>query len=169
MIRYQLVCSHNHTFEAWFASSEAFDKQASANLVACPTCGDTTVRKAIMAPNVSPQTRRRGSVTDSAESDRPVVDEGEQGVSAPVPAAMANAEAVAEAAKAVAFMRAVRSAVEKNAEHVGPRFAEEARKIHYGETDAKPIYGEATRNEATELVEEGIEFMPLPVLPEDRN
>jgi hypothetical protein len=164
MIRYTLECQDKHPFDGWFANSEAFDKQVERALVTCPTCGSTDVRKAIMAPNVSPRTRAKGKA-DSAPAARP------EPAGLPAPAGPMPVTNIADPAaeKVIAFMRAVREAVEKNAENVGDRFADEARKIHYGEAEEKPIYGEATLDDAAELIEEGIMVHPLPALPEDKN
>lgn len=149
MIRYRLQCEKHHEFEAWFKSSDDYDRQAKSRLVACPQCGSVKVTKALMAPNVS---------TGRARSQGEV--------------ALANAEATAQAEKRREFlrlMRQLRAEIEKNAEFVGRRFAEEARKMHYDEVEKRGIYGEATMEEARELLEEGIEFFPLPRLPEDQN
>lgn len=169
MIHYAIKCHDGHSFDGWFANSAAFDDQVARGLVTCPVCGSADVKKAIMAPNVSAKTRAKGANLPS----RPAVAEP---VSSP-PAATTNGAAVPvtnaaqaqQAEKVLAVMRAVRRAVEANAENVGDRFAEEARKIHYGETDEKPIYGEAKPDEAIALIEEGIDVHPLPVLPEDKN
>lgn len=194
MIKYALQCTEGHVFEGWFTNSAAFDAQASANLVTCPTCGSTSVSKAIMAPNVSAETRRRGAGPIVPERQGPQSDEAQPagasaGASQPAaaapgrsdtskasepegggaPAPMTNMPSPETVAKVVAFMREVRRTVEANAENVGNKFAEEARKMHYGEEEERPIYGEATREDAEELVEEGIAVQPLPILPEDRN
>ncbi len=180
MIRYALICSDEHTFESWFSDSAAFDTQAERGLVTCPVCGSAEVRKTLMAPNVSPRTRQKGRAESSPvpkKLDAPSAAPGSSDVPALSPVApevpqFTNApatEAAQAAAKVVAFMRAVKQAVTSNAEDVGPRFADEARKIHYGETEERPIYGEATLEEARELAEEDIPFAPLPILPEDRN
>ena len=148
MIRYSLQCHNNHTFEAWFSNSGDFDKQVKRNLVSCPQCNSTRIAKALMAPNIAPSRSKSKEV------------------------AVANPEATAEAQKRrelLALLRRLRTEVEKNAEYVGPRFAEEARKMHYDEVEKRGIYGEATLEEARELHEEGIEFYPLPRLPEDHN
>lgn len=148
MIRYSLECHKNHTFEGWFKDSADFDRQARRKLVTCPACGSAKVTKALMAPSVS--TRRSKSKE----------------------VAVANTEATAEIRKKqelLALMRRLRAEVEKNAEYVGPRFAEEARKMHYEEAEKRGIYGEATTDEARDLHEEGIEFYPMPKLPEDQN
>jgi len=160
MIRYQLHCQKEHDFEAWFTNGDAYDKQVKRKLVACPECGSTKISKAIMAPNVGVKTNRKSSVpvpgravTERVATSTPAVD-----------------PKVAEAHREVmAAMRKVREIVEKNAEYVGPRFAEEARKIHYKEAEEKGIYGEASPGEVKELLDEGVEVHPLPVLPEDQN
>ena len=147
MIRYRLSCDHGHEFEAWFRSSEAFDEQAAAGLVGCAECGSTSTRKAIMAP---------GLVKEAAggKADKPAA---KMPVGAHLPAEIID------------LMRRIRKHVEANADYVGDRFAEEARKIHHQETEARGIYGEATRSEVEALHEEGIEVQPMPVLPEDKN
>jgi len=158
MIKYALQCQKGHGFEAWFTSSTAYDKQAGRGQIACPRCGSTKVEKALMAPNVSPRTRRKG--TDAARV---------KPASKPVPAATPAAMPPEIPREVIDLMRKVRSEVVAKADYVGPRFAEEARKIHHEETPARGIYGEATAEDAKALVEEGIEFYPLPTLPEDNN
>ena len=156
MIRYQLQCEKEHGFEAWFQNSEAFDKQVKRKQVTCPECGSTKVSKAIMAPNVGIKSNKKSSLPVPAAP--------------PSPANEPTDPRVAEARREVmAAMRKLRQAVEENSEYVGPRFAEEARRIHYKEAEEKGIYGEASSDEVKELTEEGIEIYPLPVLPEDQN
>jgi len=148
MIRYRLQCDKRHEFEAWFKSSADYERQAKRKLVTCPECGSAKVAKALMAPNVSTSRKKPADMT------------------------VANPEAAAQAEKKrelLNLMRQLRAEVEKNAEFVGPRFAEEARKMHYEEVEKRGIYGEATADEARELHEEGIEFYPLPRLPDDQN
>lgn len=156
MIRYQLQCPKEHHFDAWFSNSEAYDKQVKRKLITCPECGSAKVSKAIMAPNVGVKGNRKSEQAPAPATQR-----------APArPVSPAEAEARREI---LAAMRKVRELVEANSEYVGPRFAEEARKIHYKETDEKGIYGEASPGEVKELLDEGIEIHPLPVLPEDQN
>ena len=166
MIRYALNCERGHVFESWFQNSAAYDKQVKRALVACPVCGSAKVEKAIMAPRVA------------AGSDDEIV-----APPAPAPAAAAPSPAVPPpAAKPapVAMMspperelrqklKEIRDHIVKNASYVGTRFPEEARKIHYGETEHRSIYGEASPEDAKALHEEGIEFHPLPILPDDQN
>ncbi len=159
MIRYTLSCEHGHEFESWFANSAAYDKQAKRGLVTCPLCNSAKVEKAIMAPSLSSRLAR----TDVAE-----------------PAPPPSASPAAPAKNPVAMMspperelrqklKELRDHVTKNANYVGAKFPEEARKIHYGETEQRSIYGEASPEDAKALHEEGIEFHPLPMLPDDQN
>jgi hypothetical protein len=167
MIRYSLRCKKNHTFESWFASSEAFDKLAAKKQVACPDCGSRSVEKALMAPGVvkseakSPSKRAvKAAVTRAVAA----------AAAAPQPEAPApSLQHVAAQKELIDTVRKLRDEVVSKAEYVGPRFSEEARKIHYDEAPARGIYGEATAEEARALVEEGVEVMPLPVLPGDTN
>lgn len=150
MIRYALQCDKDHTFESWFKNSEAFDNQVERGLVECPACGSRQISKAIMAPQV-------------ARTDREVVR---------VPAATADqAVAVAEpqAAMLREKIREFREFVLRNSNYVGDQFAEEARRIHFGESEKRSIHGEATGEDVRSLLEDGIEVHPIPVLPDDRN
>jgi hypothetical protein len=161
MIRYALNCDQGHDFESWFQNSTAYDKQSKRALVTCPFCGSAKVEKAIMAPRLAR--------SDDVESAPPTL-----------PAPMPPASPATAAKAPVAMMspperelrqklKELRDHVTKNASYVGPRFPEEARKIHYGETEHRSIYGEASQDEAKQLHEEGIEFHPLPILPDDHN
>ena len=156
MIRYSLVCEAGHGFESWFPSSDSFDEQAARGLVACPICDSARVTKGLMAPSLAR--------TDRAASARPVEE------TAPVPAPSAPLPMIAEPERQIRDMlRALRERVVASAEHVGPRFAEEARKIHYGETEDRAIYGQASPDEARALIDEGIDVAALPPMPDDRN
>ena len=141
MIRFSLRCDSDHEFDGWFRNGEDFDRQRKRGLVSCPVCQSARVDKALMAPAVS--TGRR--------QDRIALAMGE------------------EQKKALARLKALAEEARANADYVGDRFAEEARRIHFGETEARGIYGEATPEEARGLIEDGVEFVPLPVFPEDRN
>ena len=161
MIRYTLVCENGHDFEGWFRSSDSYDAQAADGLVACLTCGSTKVAKAMMAPALA---KTVALVPDRSRSV------AEATPSAPVAAPSAEVPVMAEPERQLrALMRAVREHVTRTADNVGPRFPEEARRMHYGETESRPIYGEASPAEARALVEEGIEVAPLPSLPGDLN
>lgn len=133
MIRYSLICEHDHEFDGWFASSSAFEEQASAHEISCPVCASVTVRKGLMAP----------SVTGTKKS---------------------KPRAVPDATKMVEMMTALRAHVESNFDNVGDAFAETARRIHYEEEAPRGIYGQVTADEARELIEEGVDVAPLPVL-----
>ena len=148
MIRYALVCSSEHEFEAWFGSSKVFEAQRRRGDVVCPVCGATDVSKALMAPAVSTSKRK--------EQKAPAM---------PMPVA-AN---VSEPPEAVAMLRKLRKHLTDNSDYVGGKFAEEARRIHFNEVEKRSIYGEATPQEAHALIEDGVEFHPLPRLPEDQN
>ena len=160
MIRYALACRKGHEFESWFQNSSAYDAQAKGDLIACPVCGSIEVEKALMTPSLS------RSVIASKQR------------SAPDPAPDAAAASAAKAPVAIMSpqerelrkkLRELRDQLTQSAEHVGPRFPEEARKMHYGETEHRSIYGEASADEARALIDEGIEFHPLPVLPDEQN
>jgi hypothetical protein len=150
MIRYALVCDKSHAFESWFADSAAYDRQAKRGLVTCPQCGSAKVEKAIMAPQLANTKKRSKTAVTSAPAE---------------PVAMLSPQETELRQK----LREIRDHLTKNSEHVGPKFSEEARKMHYGEIEHRSIYGEASPDQAKELAEEGIEFHPLPVLPDERN
>ncbi|MBU1313500.1 MAG: DUF1178 family protein [Alphaproteobacteria bacterium] len=142
MIRYSLVCDSGHAFEGWFSESADFDRQVATGFLTCPTCNSAAISKSLMAPSVS--TARRKDEKRAVAMD------------------MAQKQVMAKLREAV-------SAIKANAEDVGEKFPEEARKIHYGEADARGIIGKASVEEVRALVDEGIEVAPLPVLPDDAN
>jgi hypothetical protein len=171
MIRYRLKCEKRHEFEAWFASSAAFDRQAKRGQIACPRCGTAKVHKSLMAPNIVKGIRR---ATADKRAEKVARDKaaGGQPAAAPQPATPsppAETHRLAAHGELAKVMRKLRAEIEAKSEYVGQRFPEEARKIHYEEAPPRGIYGEATREEAQALSEEGIEFFPLPPLPEDHN
>ena len=153
MIRYNLVCDRRHEFESWFQDSAAYDKQAKRGLVSCPSCGSAKVEKAIMAPRLARKDKSR-SVAPAEETAQ-----------ASSPVAMLSPQEQEFRKK----LKELREHLTANADNVGKKFPEEARKMHYGEVEHRSIYGEATAQDAKALHEEGIEFHPLPVLPEERN
>jgi hypothetical protein len=161
MIRYALNCDQGHVFESWFANSAAYDKQAERALVTCPVCGSAKVEKAIMAPRLA----RADAIGPQPPNPAPALVQPTAPVAAKTPVAMVSAAERELRQK----LKELRDHVTKNASYVGQRFPEEARKIHYGEAEHRSIYGEASPEEARELHEEGIEFHPLPVLPDDKN
>ena len=166
MIRYQLQCNKKHVFEAWFSNSEAYEKQSKRNLITCPQCGSSTVSKAIMAPNISIKANRKQPAPKTQDTAEPEVIAPR---SEPVAPNIQRNNIAQTRREAIAAVKKIREIVAQNAEYVGPKFAEEARKIHYEEVEEKGIYGEASTQEVRELLEEGIEIQPLPILPEEQN
>ena len=141
MIRFSLVCDRDHEFEAWFRSNDDFDTQSRRGFVECPACGSKKVGKALMAPSVSTGRKKEQIALAMGEAQK----------------------------QALAQLKAMAAKVRESADYVGDKFAEEARKIHFGESEARGIYGEATLDEARSLAEDGVEFMPIPVFPDDQN
>ncbi|MBN9046457.1 MAG: DUF1178 family protein [Rhizobiales bacterium] len=141
MIRFSLHCDHGHEFEGWFRDNADFDRQSGMKLVTCPVCGSAAVGKALMAPAVSTGRDKEKMALAAGEAQKTILAE----------------------------MRELSRRLRENADYVGDKFAEEARKIHFGEVEARGIYGEATREDVHALVEDGVEVMPLPVFPEDKN
>ncbi len=135
MILFDLKCSEDHPFEGWFPDSKAFERQRRKGEILCPVCGSSEVEKALMAPNVTTSKRKDAGRAEQTK------------------------------AAVMAALTQVREHVEANCDYVGPEFAEEARKIHYGEVEKRDIYGEASNDDARELEEEGIEFGRIPWLP----
>jgi hypothetical protein len=167
MIRYTLACDQGHTFESWFQNSATYDKQAKRGLVACPVCNSTKVEKTLMAPRLA-GAKKRGDAVVPAPVPVPAPDAAAPapGVPAPpAPVAMMSPQEHEFRKK----LKELREHLTKNADYVGQKFPEEARKMHYGEIEHRSIYGEASPDQAKELHEEGIEFHPLPVLPDERN
>ncbi len=153
MIVFDLKCGHGHPFEGWFADSDTFAGQQKAGEVVCPVCGDTHVDKALMMPNV-----RTGKARPEKEVPADTEGPGES-TGVPSPATKGDYE---QTAKLLQAMKKLRGEVEKNCDYVGKKFAEEARKIHYGEVEQHNIYGETSPEEAQALNEEGVEFGVLP-------
>lgn len=151
MITYNLACAKGHEFEGWFKDSAAYDSQESGGDLSCPVCGDAQVKKAIMAPAVkNSATKAKGKVEI-------------------LPPQKGGQPMAPDAQKLRQFMAGYRKFIQENADYVGPRFPEEARKIHYGETEERHIYGESTVKEARELIEEGIEIAAVPPDPGELN
>ena len=159
MIRYSLRCDRGHAFESWFQSSSAYEQQEKRKLVNCPTCGSDKVERAIMAPQIVSKKGREIAAPAPAESAAP----------AEVAATESTPLLMAQERELRAKIKELRDHIVKNADNVGERFPNEARKMHYGDIEHRPIYGEASPDEARALIEEGVEVSPLPVLPEDRN
>lgn len=149
MILFELICDQGHRFEGWFRSGEDFDEQQTGKVIDCPFCGSADVEKAVSAPNV-------GRKSNQSSSIRPASSAQEQSAMSPD----LGKESVEELKRAAHKLRA---AVEKHCDYVGDEFPEEARKIHYGETEPRGIYGEASADESRELIDEGIDVIPLPM------
>ena len=141
MITYALICDNEHKFDAWFRNAGAYEEQHRRGIVTCPVCASAKVEKALMAPAVS-----RGKAEKVSLS-----------IGHPLHAQVREA------------IRALRNKIVSEADYVGERFAEEARKIHFKDVEARGIYGEATREEVAALIEDGVDFMPLPSVPEEHN
>ena len=148
MIVFDLKCAKGHLFEAWFRDGATFEAQAKAGEVPCPTCGSTKVEKALMAPSLSGAKKKA--------EPKPVM----------------SAKAAKESQNAAEVRKALtklRQTVEENFDYVGQGFAEEARKIHYGETETRNIYGETSQEDAEALDDEGIEVSRIPWLPPENS
>jgi hypothetical protein len=141
VIHYALICENEHKFEAWFKSVKAYDEQHARGIVTCPVCMNGKVSKQVMAPSVARSTSEKVSLSIGHPEHKQLRE----------------------------AMRALRNKVTSEADYVGDKFAEEARKIHFKEVDPRGIYGEATREEAAALLEDGVDFMPLPTVPEEAN
>jgi hypothetical protein len=163
MIHYQLRCSEAHEFDGWFKDSATFDRQAELGLVECPTCGDVKVERALMAPSVS--TRTALPAPSPGPEREPETPAGTAVVPRPVPAVPPQVVAKLPA-QMVAVLQRMRAEVEKNCDYVGPEFADEARKMHRGESEKRGIYGETTPDEAEALAEEGIQIASIPWVPQ---
>jgi hypothetical protein len=157
MIKYALICDSDHEFDSWFRDSASFDKQAKRGLVSCPVCHSAKVSKAVMAPRIA----------------RPALPPPEAAPPADSPVADAKAQPVAlldEREKVLRdAIRNLRQMIEANTDDVGRGFSEEARRMHHGEIPARSIRGQASLEEARALLDEGIEVMPVPLLPDERN
>ena len=165
MIKYQLICDKSHEFEGWFGDSVAFESQQESGFLTCPVCGSADVRRALMAPHLaSPKTRK----TDLAEQQPSAQPEPQPHPQAPQQASAALPPAAArKMQELMSEMRALQTKIREECRDVGNDFAEEARKIHYGEVEPEGIYGQATAEEREALDEEGIEIMDMPWLPKD--
>ena len=152
MILYELKCGKDHQFEGWFRSGAAYESQLAAQELSCPMCGDRSIDKAIMAPRIGK------SAAVPAPLPVPVP-------TAPPAADPASAPTKEQAAEMLKMLRALRDKVEKECDYVGPAFAEEARRIHYGESQERAIYGEASEEDAESLRDEGVPVSRIPWVP----
>ena len=176
MILFDLLCSKGHRFESWFRDNDGFERLAAVGEIQCTVCGDTDVKKALMAPNV--RTSKAIEIEASTGGGRTEAEPAAETATPPPTTAVVQGseETPAKApkpvlpppeklAEAMQVLRQVQTHIEKTFDHVGREFAEEARKIHYGETKKRNIYGEATKEEAEQLVDEGIKVNSMPWLP----
>jgi hypothetical protein len=156
MIRYTLRCEAGHSFESWFQSSSAYESQERRHLINCPNCGSAKVERAIMAPRIVGKKGREKAAPEPA---------------APTETAPSESTSLmmTQERELRAKLKELRDHIVKTADNVGDRFPNEARKMHYGDIEHRPIYGEASPEEARELIDEGVEVSPLPTLPDDRN
>jgi hypothetical protein len=170
MIRYTLNCAKGHDFESWFQNSVAFDKQKKRGLVTCPVCGSAKVEKAIMAPRLARADAVAAEPPQPPSPAAPTPPNALPGPMAPVaPGKAAVAMMSPQERELRQKLKELRDHVTKHANYVGAQFPEEARKMHYGEIEHRSIYGEASPDDAKALHEEGIEFHPLPILPDEFN
>jgi len=170
MIRYSLNCDQGHAFESWFQNSAAYDRQRKRSLVPCPVCGSAKVDKAIMAPRLANAVEREVAAPKAPPQPQPpALAAAPQSAPAPTAPTAPLAMMSPTERELRRKLKELRDHITKNANYVGNRFPEEARKIHYGETEQRSIYGEASPDEAKRLHEEGIEFHPIPILPDDQN
>jgi hypothetical protein len=168
MIKYQLICDQNHEFEGWFQSSAAFDAQAESGLLRCPLCDSDQVKRALMTPNLASPKRRKAIEPPLADLAPKLADPAltnpalAQQIAPPT-----KSEQVQAFGAALAELRQLQQKITKDCRDVGDNFAEEARKIHYGEAEADGIYGRTTHEEREALEDEGIDVLDMPWLPPD--
>lgn len=164
MIKYQLICDQNHEFEGWFQASAAFDAQAESGLLRCPLCDSDQVKRALMTPNLASPKRRKAIEPPLADPAPKPADAAPQ----QQPAPPTKSEQVQAFGAALAELRQLQQKITKDCRDVGDNFAEEARKIHYGEAEAEGIYGQTTHEEREALEDEGIDVLDMPWLPPDQ-
>jgi hypothetical protein len=164
MIHYNLRCGKGHAFESWFQSSSAYETQEKRKLVSCPVCGTADVERDIMAPRIA---RKKGR--DNAPSEPVATPAAPTPAAEVIPPSTSTPLLMTQERELRAKLKELRDHIVKNADNVGDSFPNEARKMHYGDIEHRPIYGEASPDEAKALIDEGVEVMPLPTLPDDRN
>lgn len=169
MIKYSLICEFHHSFEGWFSNSASFEQQCERDLIACPECGNSKVKRALMTPNLSAGKHRNQPADGVLKSEVSPVEAGssmEQNSNLSVPADNQMKQQITPE-QIITMVRHVRRYVETNGRNVGDKFAEEALKIHYGEKEQDIIYGTCTPEEGEQLADEGVEFAEIPLLPKD--
>ena len=158
MINFTLRCGKGHEFEAWFGSSAEYDRQLAAGLISCALCDDTSITKGLMSPNLGVKGNKKTDQTPAAPPQH------KSEVAAP---ALSQQEVVEKTAELIGQMRALKQQVEKRFDNVGDAFADTARRIHYGDEEDRGIYGNASKEDVEDLIDEGITVFPLPDLPKD--
>jgi hypothetical protein len=161
MIVFDLKCRNGHQFEAWFSNAAGFERLKKAGHVACAVCGSSKIEKALNAPNITPSKRKAAAAT-SKPADPAQPPSAPQQPALSGPGRYANDPAGAKVGELMKQLSELRVQIEKNCDYVGPEFAEEARKMHYGEAEKRNIYGEASDVDAKDLAEEGIEISRIP-------
>ncbi|MFV0280517.1 MAG: DUF1178 family protein [Rhodoblastus sp.] len=167
MIRYALVCEQAHEFESWFANAAAFDDQTRRGFVTCPYCNSSRVEKAIMAPNVARRDRDAAQAAPASQAAAASQATAASQAASASPQDMALIDP--KMAEVRAMVRALREKIIEHTVDVGADFPEEARKIHDGEAQARPIRGQASLEEARALIEDGVDILPIPPSPDERN
>lgn len=179
MIRYALACPNGHAFESWFRNSADYDGQVARGLVTCPVCGSEKVEKALMTPRLGRSSKSgagraaaAAALAEAAMASAPSDAAAPPETAPPAPPGEARAPVALMSPQEVELrhkLKELRDHLVKNAEHVGERFPDEARRMHYGEIEHRSIYGEASADEVKAMLDEGIAFHPLPMLPDERN
>ena len=172
MIVFDLKCEENHVFEAWFQNSDTYETQAKNGQIECPYCGSSSISKSVMSPNISAKSNSSAKSKSEDMASREIGSKdmvsGDHLISASanVPDTMAaSAEDVKRALDHMhTTMKKFRNHVKNECEYVGEKFADEARAIHEGTAENRGIYGEATLEETEELLNDGIEVLPVPGL-----
>ena len=172
MIKYQLICDQNHEFEGWFSDSAAYKEQSANGLLRCPLCDSDQVKRALMTPNLASLKLRESTHSSAADKQpgtesSPSASSQADNATTPDQSPVMQAEKVQAFGAALAELRQLRQKIIKDCRNVGDNFAEEARKIHYGEAEAEGIYGQATQEERQSLKDEGIEIFDIPWGPSD--
>ncbi|MCF6326978.1 MAG: DUF1178 family protein [Devosiaceae bacterium] len=165
MIQYSLICENSHKFEAWFKSSLAFDEQAALGIVSCPLCNVSKVSKALMAPSVGAKSNSADDLA-TGSTEQIVSSSGQAGDKKQ---SLTVSSGHPDQEKLQKIIRKLREKITAESDYVGKDFAVEARKIHEEESKARSIYGEATPDETAALIEDGVEIIALPTLPEEQN
>ena len=181
MIKYQLICENAHSFEGWFQNAEAYDNQFASGAIACPVCETTSVKKALMTPSLASPKMRKTPTRHTPSTNVPANTDQQTGMqpkaspsgappfvkSPEKPSEKTPEKVVEQMTEMMSELRQLQRKIRSECRDVGNDFAEEARKMHYGEVEPEGIYGHATEEERAELDDEGIDIVELPILPLD--